>query len=73
MSPFFARKQFLWSFYGFIESTAEDMTETGGERGCVTGSKGTRARSRTQVCCRPLAHGAHTLPTELNGTPESNF
>ena len=39
--------------------------ETGGE----TCSKGTRAGSQTQVCCRASAHGAHALPTELNSTP----
>ena len=41
------------------------LQETGGKRGGVTQSKGTWARSRTQVRCRASAHGAHALPTEV--------
>ena len=48
----------------FIDKSAEDMT---GNR--ESDRKGTRAGSRTRVRCRASAHGAHALPTELNGPP----
>ena len=64
------------AFYGFIDRTAEDMTgnrERERERGGMTCSKGTQARSGTQVCCRASAHGMRALPTELNCAPGDLF
>ena len=60
---FFFVKVFFWPF---LKVQLKIWQETGGERGGVTRSKGTRAGSRTQVHCR-------ALPTELNGAPKTVF
>ena len=45
------------AFSGFIDRIVEECDRKQGKRGGVTCSKGTGARSRTQVRCRASAHG----------------
>ena len=59
-----------WPFMALLIEQLKIRRERGRERGGgMTCSKGTQARSRTQVRCRASAHGTCALPTELNGTP----
>ena len=72
MSTMLNNRRILVCIFGLlwlIESTAEEGDRKQRERGRVTCSKGTQARSWTRVHCRASAHGMPALPTKLIGAP----